>query len=134
MNFDGRGAMVAMACLAAFAASAPAASKRAEAAAAKLVTEDSRSLVSMKVGQSLEIQLRAQPGTGFSWVAARQVPGLKEMKPVKGARQMPGSAQLQRFRFTPERKGTYRLGFSYDQPWRGGTKNARTKGFVVVAR
>lgn len=115
-------------------ANAPATAKRADAQPATVLTEQSRGLVSAQVGVPIEIQLRAQPGTGFSWVPTRPVAGLTDLKPIKASKPMPGSAQMQRFRFVAPARGTYRLVFSYDQPWKGGSKRARTKGFIVVAR
>jgi len=116
------------------AVSVPAAAKQVEAKPSTIITEDSRGFISARIGVPIEIRLTAQPGTGFSWVPTRSVPGLTPMKPIKASKPMPGSAQIQRFRFIPSARGTYRLTFSYDQPWRGGTKGAKTKGFIVVAR
>lgn len=115
-------------------ASAPVASKRVEAQPAKILTEDSRGMISARVGVPIEIRLRAQPGTGFSWVPRVSASLVTELKPVRSSRAMPGGWQTQRFRFVAKRPGTYRLGFSYEQPWRGGTKGARTKGFLIIAR
>ena len=114
------------------AAAAPA--KNAQPQTATILTEDSRGYVSVGVGVPVEIRLRSQPGTGFSWVTTKPVAGLTDMKPIKASKPMPGSAQVQRFRFVAPKRGTYRLSFSYDQPWKGGTKAARTQSFLVVAR
>jgi len=101
---------------------------------ASVLTEDWRGIVLGQVGVPIEIRLRSQPGTGFSWVATRSANLVTPMKPVKGARALPGGWQVQRFRFLATRAGTYRLGFSYDQPWRGGTKGARVKNYLVMVR
>ena len=126
--------LFALAALCAGISAGPAVAKEPLLPPAKVVTEDSRSIVTTRIGVPLEIQLRAQPGTGFSWVSAGAVPGLRELKPLKAAKPMPGSAQVQRFQFLPQGTGTFRLSFSYDQPWRGGTKGAKTKGFIVVVK
>ncbi|MFP5330636.1 MAG: protease inhibitor I42 family protein, partial [Alphaproteobacteria bacterium] len=115
-------------------AAAPAAASPSKTQPAIVLNEDSRSLVSARVGLPIEIRLRAQSGTGFSWIPTRPVPGLTSLKPVSAKKSMPGSAQVQRFRFVASAPGTYRLSFSYDQPWKGGTKGARTKGFIIFAR
>jgi len=114
------------------AASAVASPSKTQPAA--VLNEDSRSLVSARVGVPVEIRLTAQSGTGFSWVPTRPVAGLVALSPVKSGKRMPGSAQVQSFRFVASAPGTYRLTFSYDQPWKGGTKGARTKGFIIFAR
>lgn len=114
-------------------AGTPASATKPESKPATIVTEDSRGLVSARIGDPIEIRLRAQPGTGFSWVPTRFVAGLSEMKPVRASKPMPGSAQFQRFRFVPTARGTFPLSFSYDQPWRGGTKGAR-KTFLIIVR
>jgi len=101
---------------------------------ASVLTEDWRGIVLGQVGVPIEIRLRSQPGTGFSWVATRSANLVTQMKPVKGARALPGGWQVQRFRFLAMRAGTYRLGFSYDQPWRGGTKGARVKNYLIMVR
>ena len=113
---------------------APGAAKKVEARHADVLTEDWRGIVLAKVGVPIEIRLRAQAGTGFSWVPTRSANMVTQMKPLKGARAMPGASQIQRFRFVAYRTGTYRLGFSYDQPWRGGTKGARVKNYLIVVR
>jgi hypothetical protein len=100
----------------------------------QILTEDSRSTAVTRIGVPVEIRLRAQAGTGFSWVPTNSSRYLTPMPPISGRRAMPGSAQFQRFRFLSNRAGTFRLNFSYDQPWSGGTKGARTKNFIVVVR
>jgi hypothetical protein len=112
----------------------PAAGKKVEAKPSTVLTEDSRGFVSGRIGVPIEIRLKAQPGTGFSWAPTRPVAGLTDMKPIKAYKPKPGSSQVQRFKFVPPARGTYRLNFSYSQPWRGGTKGAKTKSFIVVAR
>jgi hypothetical protein len=116
-------------------AAAPAVAKKAEAKPSMILTEDSGGFISTRIGVPVEIRLKAQPGTGFSWSPGGTGAGvLTELKPVQSSKPMPGAAQTQRFRFLSNRAGTYRLNFSYDQPWRGGTKGARIKNFLIVVR
>ena len=116
------------------AAPASASAKPAKAKPATILTEQSRGLVTAKVGVPVEIRLQAQAGTGFSWVPTRSTDVVTQMKPIRGSKALPGGAQVQRFQFVANRKGTYLLSFSYQQPWSGGTKNARTKTFTIIAR
>lgn len=116
------------------AAPASASPKPAKAKPATVLTEHSRGLVMAKVGEPIEIRLQAQAGTGFSWVPTRSTDVLTQMKPIRGSKALPGGAEVQRFQFLANRKGTYLLSFSYQQPWTGGTKNARTKTFTIIAR
>lgn len=116
------------------AAPTSASAKPAKAKPATILTEQSRGLVTAKVGVPVEIRLQAQAGTGFSWVPTRSADVLSEMKPIRGSKVLAGGAQVQRFQFLANRKGTYLLSFSYQQPWSGGTKGARTKTFTIVAR
>lgn len=116
------------------AAPAPAAANPAKLKPATVLTEQSRGLVTARVGVPVEIRLQGQAGTGFSWVPTRSASVLTEMKPIRGSKTLPGGAQTQRFRFLAKKAGTYLLSFSYQQPWRGGTKNAKTKTFTIIAR
>lgn len=116
-------------------AAAPAGAKKAEGKPSLILTEDSRGVVTARTGVPIEIRLQAQPGTGFSWSPGRSGAGvLTELKPIQSSKPMPGAAQTQRFRFLSNRAGTYRLNFTYDQPWRGGTKGAQIKNFLIVVR
>ena len=115
-------------------ASAPGPAASPEGRRASVLTEDWRGIVLGQVGVPIEIRLRSQPGTGYSWVITRSANLVTQMKPLKGARAVPGGWQVQRFRFLATRPGTYRVGFSYDQPWRGGTKGARVKNYLVMVR
>jgi hypothetical protein len=114
--------------------SVPAAANPAKMKPATILTEQSRGLVMAKVGVPVEIRLQAQAGTGFSWVSTRSTDVLTEKKPLRASKALPGGTQVQRFQFLAKRPGTYLLSFSYQQPWRGGTKGARTKTFTIIAR
>jgi predicted secreted protein len=86
------------------------------------------------VGSQVEIRLRAQPGTGFSWIARPGTPAVTPAAGASVANAIPGGFEIQAFRFQPTRAGRYSLVFSYDQPWRGGMKGARVVRFVIEAR
>jgi len=115
-------------------AAAPVPAASPEGRRASVLTEDWRGIVLGQVGVPIEIRLRSQPGTGYAWVATPSANLVTPIKPVKGARALPGGWQVQRFRFLATRAGTYRVGFSYDQPWRGGTKGARVKNYLIMVR
>ena len=87
----------------------------------------------VKAGAPVEIRLRAQPGTGFSWFPKGPVSMLRSMEPMRGEGTL-GGWETQRFRFSTKRAGTYRLAFTYDQPWPGGIKAARSKSFTITVR
>lgn len=98
-----------------------------------ILTEQSVDTMRVKPGAPVEIRLRAQPGTGFSWFPNASASMLSSMEPMRddGA---PGGWETQRFRFSTKRAGTYRLAFTYDQPWPGGIKAARSKSFTITVR
>ena len=87
----------------------------------------------MKVGSPIEIRLKARPGTGFSWSPKKSAGTLSAMESIRGEA-MPGGWETQRFRFLANRGGTYRVTFSYDQPWPGGVKAAQSKTFIITVR
>jgi predicted secreted protein len=98
-----------------------------------VLTEPTSAPLSAHVGQSVEIRLRSQPGTGFSWVPKTNSSRLTVLDPIAGP-PMPGGWQTQRFLFKARRPGTYRLTFSYDRPWAGGTKGAKNATFTIRVR
>lgn len=96
-----------------------------------ILTEQAAKPVKARVGDSVEIRLRSQPGTGFSWLPKSEAAELNALPSMKG-QAIPGGWQTQRFRFLAKRPGTYRLIFAYEQPWSGGIKAARTSRFTIV--
>lgn len=110
------------------------AAKPAKSKAATVLTEQSRGAVTVKAGTAVEIRLQAQAGTGFSWVPKLWAANVTALPPLRGSSAMPGGTQIQRFRFQTKSPGTYPVSFSYEQPWRGGTKGARTKSFLIIVR
>ena len=106
-----------------------------KAYATKVLTDQSaKSMTKVYVGESVEIQLKAQPGTGYSWVPRKSASMVKELSPKKPGRMIPGGAQMQRFLFKAKRPGIYNVSFSYDQPWSGGTKKGKTRSFTIAVR
>ena len=99
-----------------------------------VLTEQSAGAIAhASVGEAIEIRLPAQPGTGFSWVPKGPAGMVSAQGPVL-ENPLPGGQQTQRFIFSAQRAGTYRVNFSYDQPWAGGIKGAKTQSFTVVVR
>jgi hypothetical protein len=111
-------------------AAACGASRPTEANAITVLTEQSAGVAQVRIGTPVEIRLKAQFGTGFSWVPKESRSMVSPMAPMKGSA-MPGGWQIQRYRFTAQRSGIYRVSFSYDQPWAGGIKGAHAKTFTI---
>ncbi len=97
------------------------------------VTEaDAGATRTVATGQSVEVRLQAQLGTGFSWIA-EPVDGLEVGMPsVTGDTGIPGAAETQVFRVKVVAAGSHTLTFNYSQPWQGGQKNARTVTFTIT--
>jgi predicted secreted protein len=108
------------------------AASRPHGANTTVVLTEQAAVGQTRVGVPVEIRLRVQPGTGFSWFPKNLAPNLTAMRPIRGLA-VPGGWQIQRFRFLAKHAGTYRLTFSYDQPWARGTKGARSLTFTVRA-
>lgn len=115
-------------------ASAAVASKPDKTRSATVLTEQSHGAVTTTVGTPVEIRLESQAGTGFSWVPKQWASLITPMPPLPASAAMPGGTQVQRFRFVSKSAGTFPVTFSYDQPWRGGTKGARTRTFLIIVR
>jgi len=103
----------------------------AKTSAAAVVTEQSTS-AKVYAGQPVEIRLRTQAGTGFSWYPTSYSSKIKSLAPLKAS--MPGGREVQRFRFKTQNRGTYIVTFSYGQPWKGGTKRAKSRSFTIKVR
>jgi predicted secreted protein len=112
-------------------ASAYPAAVQAHAHKSVILTEQTAAPAKARVGDAVEIRLKSQPGTGFSWSPKSGAANLSPLPALKG-QAIPGGWQTQRFRFVAKWPGTYRLIFAYEQPWAGGTKAARTKRFTII--
>lgn len=79
--------------------------------------------VKLKLGQTLEVRLPGQAGTGYSWrLAAVSVPGvlnLNQDQPVResSAGAAPGSPGSEWMTFQPLAPGETTLDFVYARPW-----------------
>ena len=103
----------------------------ASQSATLLLTEDS-SFAKVDPGQAVEIRLKTQGGTGYSWRPTTYLSKIKELSTRQSA--MPGGKEVQRFKFKSKKKGTYVVGFTYGQPWKGGTKGAKYRSFTIKVR
>jgi hypothetical protein len=65
------------------------------------VLTEQAAVAQTRVGVPVEIRLRAQPGTGFSWVPKNLAAHLTAMEPIRGP-PIAGGWQIQRFRFLVE--------------------------------
>lgn len=83
-------------------------------------------------GQPVEIQLKAQAGTGFSWRPTNWQSMIRELGSDEASR--PGGKEVQRFLFRTNSKGTYFVHFTYGQPWKGGAKDAKSRSFTIQVR
>jgi predicted secreted protein len=89
--------------------------------------------VHAKIGETFEVRLPAQLGTGFSWSLDKADPTLRPVgSPALGSAATPGQAQDQVFAFRAAKSGAFKLHFTYEQPWKGGQKNARSQDVTVV--
>lgn len=100
-----------------------------------VLTEQSAGWVTkVRPGEPVEIRLKTQAGTGFSWFPTSSASKVKALPPQTSSRMLPGGTEVQRFLFKSKRKGTYIVGFSYGQPWTGGTKGAKSRAFTIKVR
>jgi len=97
-----------------------------------VLSENSPPSVKVNRGEPVEIRLKAQGGTGYSW-RATSYPGKVTELSSHGSG-IPGGKEMQRFLFRSNKKGTYQLGFSYGQPWKGGAKGAKYRSFTIKVR
>jgi predicted secreted protein len=105
----------------------------ARKSSALVLTESSAySVTRVRAGEPVEIRLKTQGGTGFSWFPTSSASKVRELGSLKASR--PGGTEVQRFLFKSKKKGTYVVGFSYGQPWKGGTKKAKSRSFTIKVR
>ena len=83
-------------------------------------------------GQPVEIRLKGQAGTGFSWQPTNWQSMIRELDRQAASR--PGGKEVQRFLFRTKSKGTYFVHFTYGQPWKGGAKDAKSRSFKIQVR
>jgi predicted secreted protein len=83
-------------------------------------------------GQPVEIRLKTQAGTGYSWKPTNWQSMIRELNSDKASRH--GGKEVQRFLFKTKSKGTYFVHFTYGQPWKGGAKDAKSRSFTIEVR
>jgi len=97
-----------------------------------VLTEHSYGVTKVWPGEPVEIRLRTQGGTGYSWRPTSSASKVKEIGTVNASR--PGGREMQRFLFKSKRRGMYIVGFAYGQPWKGGAKGAKSRSFTIKVR
>jgi predicted secreted protein len=100
-----------------------------------LAAKDASQPVEVKVGDTLEIRLSAQLGTGYSWhLEAKDVTVLApegEPKTETRTDTLPGGAEIQVFRFTAKVPGKADLKFRYFRGFEPGKKPLRSTVFHI---
>lgn len=98
----------------------------------ELSEADDGSVVSLAVGESVEVLLPENASTGFRWSLDRSVGPVLHMAddaPVRAERAEPGGAGARRFRFQAELAGDAAIHLKHWRPWEGD--RSVTKRFVV---
>ena len=101
---------------------------------AMLTEADAGTTREVPVNSTVEIRLRAQLGTGYSWQLVTpdedgfHSVGASTISPGP----LPGGWQEQIFSFTATKPGYYHLGFAYRQPWTAPEQALRRLGFNAV--
>lgn len=90
--------------------------------------------VKVRPSEGVEIRLRVQGGTGYSWRPTSYQSKIHPLPQMQSRGMMPGGKETQRFLFRTRHKGFYMLNFSYGQPWKGGAKGAKSRSFTVQVR
>ena len=102
------------------------------------LSADTRGMTRVGVGQPIEIRLRSSPSTGYEWVLAPAdglaLAGAPETMSDAVKPGLVGQPATQIFRLRVTRPGRVTARFSYDRPWTGGEKGARTTEFELEAR
>ena len=97
-----------------------------------VLTEHSYGVTKVWPGEPVEIRLRTQNGTGYSWRPTSSASKVRELGSTNASR--PGGREMQRFLFKSKRRDTYIVGFTYGQPWKGGAKGAKHRSFTIKVR
>ena len=96
------------------------------------------SVVRAKVGDAISLNLRAQFGTGYSWVPDEQTKSQQVLRSSVGAgangtlRTQPGGAEMQAFRFSAVKEGSVTLHYAYVQPWIHNAKPSKEFSVQVI--
>ena len=84
------------------------------------------------VGEPVEIRLKSQGGTGYSWRPTNYKGKITSLGSSSAG--IPGGKQVQRFVFRSRTRGNFNVGFTYGQPWKGGAKGAKYRSFTIKVR
>jgi len=96
--------------------------------------KDNKRQLTLSVGDTLEIRLEVQFGTGFSWrIASYDARRLKLLAQEEqhGETEKPGGTEHQLFRFQALAKGDMAVRLEYVQPWDHDAKPERTYALSV---
>jgi len=100
-----------------------------------LTSKDRAKTVQLHVGQMLEVQLAANPSTGYSWTLNGSAVPLELVKsdfmPHAGKSGKVGAAGAQSLRFVAKSDGTVKLVLDYHRPWEKNKRPARTFSVTV---
>jgi inhibitor of cysteine peptidase len=95
--------------------------------------EDAGKTISLTTGQSLEVRLQAQPGTGASWSVAPSSTRLLKFEGMKseGAADIPGGSETQVLSFTAIAAGKGMLMLDYGRAWEKTAPPQKTFSMTV---
>ena len=101
--------------------------------AATASAQDAGKTVSLKVGQTLEVRLRSQPGTGAIWSVAPGSTNLLKYEGAKseGAANIPGGFETEVLTFTATGAGKGQLKLEYSRPWEETVPPEKTFSLTV---
>ena len=105
-----------------------------------LTDKDAGGKVTVKEGATVQVKLRFQAGTGFTWTLARnsddkvlESEGKPTTEAIKGERPV-GGGRLQVFTFQAASKGSSKLELHYHRPFEKGKEPARKYAVTVVVK
>ena len=104
-------------------------------AVAAVALDESRTEARATVGDHVEVRLKAQFGTGYSWALAEPAQGIlrplsETMAPAEASQ--PGGFETQIFAFEATAPGEARLAFVYRRPWMPDDPSNRRLEFAVT--
>lgn len=129
--------LVALASLAGSAYAASLAGSAHAMSSSLILTEaDARRTVEINVNAAIEIRLKAQLGTGYSWsLETPPKAGFHTVDaPTISNETIPGGWQYQIFAFVGSEPGRYPITFAYRQPWTDSKAEERRISFHIVVR
>lgn len=125
-----KAALVAAALLVPAAADAP--------ATLTITAKDAKKTHVLKVGNTLDVRLQVQMGTGYAWKLAKPTGEALvqdgEAKVEPQAKDLPGGAETQVFRFTAKAAGKAELAFECVRSFEPGQKPLKAVTFQVEVK